>query len=89
MNLEVVQLNDGDAEGWNLNGYVDLGPDMCGTGVVGTNNGCDNLDCPMDSLNPIGELRNPVDHVRLVWMELQLHSQRAWLSCGWMQWVTQ
>jgi hypothetical protein len=75
MNLEVVKLNDGDAEGWNLNGYVDLGPDMCGVGAVGMNDGCGGLDCPMDSLNLIGELRNPMDHVLLVWMELWLHSQ--------------
>jgi len=62
MNLEVVKLSDGDVEGWNLNGYVDLEPDMCGAGAVGTNNGCGNPDCPMDSLNLIGEPRNPVDH---------------------------
>lgn len=62
MDFEVAELNDGDAEGLNLNGYIDLGPDMCSTGAVGTNNDCGDLDYPTDSLNLIRELRNPVDH---------------------------
>ena len=40
MNFESVKLNDMDAERSNLNAYVDLGPDMCDAGAVGTNDDC-------------------------------------------------
>jgi hypothetical protein len=47
MDFEVVKLNDGDAKGSNLNGYVDLRPDICGAGAVGTNDDCDGGGRPM------------------------------------------
>ena len=59
-------MNDRDVEGANLSGYVDLGPDMCGAGAVGMNDDCGDRDYPTDSLNLIGELKNPVDHAQLV-----------------------
>ena len=66
MNIEVAKLNDRDAEGLNLNAYVDLGPDVCGAGAVGTNDGCGDQNYTKDSLNLIGELKNPADHARQV-----------------------
>jgi hypothetical protein len=62
MNFDVAKLNDRDGRGSNLNGYVDLGPDMCGVGTVDMNNDCSGQDYPMDSLNLTGEQRNPMDH---------------------------
>ena len=41
-------MNDRDAEGANLSGYVDLGPDMHDTSAVGTNDDCANQGYPMD-----------------------------------------
>ena len=63
MNFYVVKLNDRDAEGANLSGYVDLGPDMRDAGAVGTNDDCGDLNYSTGFLYPIGGPRSLGDHV--------------------------
>ena len=77
--------NDRDAEGSNLNAYVDLGPDMCGAGAVGTNDDCADRDFPTDFPCPNEGLRSREVCVRLVgrlvWGQLGRVSLRQRLWC--------